>query len=641
MSLSDEVTDAEMKQFLDENEYLKNLFEDEKQLEIDSNLLNSSAEHHWLLKDYYLNSPINLPSRNLNIIILILDPFKSNTDLQKSLDLLLNKINENLDSFYKYYPWITDPPCFKIHDHEGTIYINGFLRIHNSVHNSPFTNEIWMMVSLLNNIFKDEKELYPDIYYKMTRGSEDVISLEMAPIYMQLPYFPNVLEPVFINRCWIRQGSIWFIPLDKDQRKIYDLIDSLNFIKNYPFKLYYDLELNESFHKILDIFPEKTINSTIYLKYKLPNNNNNLLKFIINNSYNKFSFLNKQINNYITYQILNKKSISKDLLIKNFENLSKLIDNENTDISIDNNKNLIELDLITNLPTFLQIIKFLTNSNDLINQESPDYTNITETDKFKIDLGNLILKSIDFNIGNSQILDIKKQKLEMSVEDYNNHISSFPLNKKQGFKERYNLEKAIDEYDLSMIFLGYEPVIPEKGFEMTEQDAGNLAEKLTQQLNELNINNKDIPKSNTNVNKKTVNKNKYKNGKSNDFSSAFAKNLASGFGGLDFDESNPKKDTKKRAKDDDEKLQEEEKKRTEQTKRHMDELDALNEKYIDDLHTSNGYYDSDGSYSSDGEEERIRNTIAEDEFFEFFCSEALNLSPEQIETFLATRERNI
>lgn len=632
MLFNDEITDAEMKQFLDENEYLKNLIENEKQLEIDSNLLNSSAEHHWLLKDYYLNSP-TLPSRNLNIIILILDPFKSNIDLQKSLDLLLNKINENLDSFYKYYPWITDPPCFKIHDHEGTIYINGFLRIHNSVHNSPFTNEIWMMVSLLNNIFKDEKELYPDIYYKITKGSQDFISSEMTPIYMRLPYFRNVMEPIYINRCWIRQGSIWFIPLDKDQRKIYDLIDSLNFIKNYPFKLYYDLELNESFHKILDIFPEKTINSTIYLKYKLPNNNN-LLKFIINNSYNRFSFLNKQINNYITYQILNKNSITKDLLIKNFENLSKLIDNENTDISIDNNKNLIELDLITNFPTFLQITKFLTNSNDLINQESPDYTNITETDKFKIDLGNLILKSIDFNISNSKNLDIKKQKLEMSVEDYNNHISSFPLNKKQGFKERYNLEKAIDEYDLSMIFSGYEPVIPEKEFEMTEQDAGNLAEKLTQQLNELNINNKDI--SNINKNKETVNKKK--NEKSNYFSSAFAKKLASGFGGLDFGESNS---TKKKGKDDDEKSQEEEKKRKEQTKRHMDELDALNEKYIDNLHTSNGYYDSDGSYSSDGEEERIRNTIAEDEFFEFFCSEALHLSPEQIETFLATRERNI
>ncbi|GME94293.1 unnamed protein product [[Candida] boidinii] len=465
----DGVTEVEFQNYLDQNEDLKKLVENERKPQIDSDLLNASAENHWLLKDYFLNSP-TVPSRHINIMILILDPFKSDSDLQKSLEFLLVKINEHLEPFYKYYPWLTEPPSFKIHNHEGTKYINGFLRIHNNVHNDPFSNEIWMMVSLLNNIFKEQEKLYPDIYFRITKGSTDFISQEMTPIYMPLPYFQDVMEPLQINRCWIRQGSIWYIPLDKDQRKIYDLIDSLNFLKNYPFKLYYDLHLNESFHMILDIFPEKTINSTIYLKFKLPNHSN-LVKFIINNSIDKFSFLNNQINTYITTQAVNQKSIKKDLLTKNFDNLLKSFD-QNITNSIDNsNENLIELDFVTNFPTFLQITKIISGS-DSIPPESPDYTNITETDKFKIDLGNLIMKSIDLNIGNSIISTsgLKTEIQKMTVEGYNNHISSFPLHKK-GFKERYNLEKAIDEYDLSMMFLGFEPVESEKGFEMTEQDA--------------------------------------------------------------------------------------------------------------------------------------------------------------------------
>ncbi|OWB84126.1 hypothetical protein B5S33_g2766 [[Candida] boidinii] len=643
----DGVTEVEFQNYLDQNEDLKKLVENERKPQIDSDLLNASAENHWLLKDYFLNSP-TVPSRHINIMILILDPFKSDSDLQKSLEFLLVKINEHLEPFYKYYPWLTEPPSFKIHNHEGTKYINGFLRIHNNVHNDPFSNEIWMMVSLLNNIFKEQEKLYPDIYFRITKGSTDFISQEMTPIYMPLPYFQDVMEPLQINRCWIRQGSIWYIPLDKDQRKIYDLIDSLNFLKNYPFKLYYDLHLNESFHMILDIFPEKTINSTIYLKFKLPNHSN-LVKFIINNSIDKFSFLNNQINTYITTQAVNQKSIKKDLLTKNFDNLLKSFD-QNITNSIDNsNENLIELDFVTNFPTFLQITKIISGS-DSIPPESPDYTNITETDKFKIDLGNLIMKSIDLNIGNSIISTsgLKTEIQKMTVEGYNNHISSFPLHKK-GFKERYNLEKAIDEYDLSMMFLGFEPVESEKGFEMTEQDAGNLAEKLSQQLNNLNIDNKDIPKINTqkdnNKNKKSVNKNKGKN--SDAFSSAFAKNLASGFGGLDFGEKKSKKDEEEEVK----KTQEE--KRKEQTKKHMAELDARYRDYIDSSHSNNGYINSDGEcysdgeyysdseYNPDGAAERIRESIAEDEFFEYFCSEALQLSPEVIESFLATGGRNV
>ncbi|GME74295.1 unnamed protein product [[Candida] boidinii] len=85
----------------------------------------------------------------------------------------------------------------------------------------------------------------------------------------------------------------------------------------------------------------------------------------------------------------------------------------------------------------------------------------------------------------------------------------------------------------------------------------------------------------------------------------------------------------------------------------MAELDARYRDYIDSSHSNNGYINSDGEcysdgeyysdseYNPDGAAERIRESIAEDEFFEYFCSEALQLSPEVIESFLATGGRNV